>query len=193
MSRHERQRAFAVAVLVVAAAVAALSAIGPSKDEGRAPPPSESQPSIAAPPPSAPARPSVLVGTGEVEDQGSAQATADAGADVARRAAARYARRFIAVFARYQAGRLDRAAEQRLRALAAPQLAAYLLARPPRGARRFHARVRIERLDLAGPESGRVKAAALLAYGDRRRSLFELALERAGRRWRVTELYPSGG
>lgn len=55
------------------------------------------------------------------------------------------------------------------------------------------ARPRVARLDLTTPAHGRVKAAALLAYGNERTSLFELGLERSGTRWQVAELYPSGG
>ena len=49
------------------------------------------------------------------------------------------------------------------------------------------------RLDLTGPVHGPVKAAALLAYDHRRRTLFELQLELVDGNWRVSGLYPSGG
>jgi hypothetical protein len=119
--------------------------------------------------------------------------TADGGSRARFAAPRRIARRFIAAFARYQAGRLGEPTAGQLRALATAELATYLLAQPPRGGTAPYARVRVERLDLTGPESGPVKAATLLAYRRGRRSLFEVQLERLDGRWRVSQLYPSEG
>lgn len=97
------------------------------------------------------------------------------------------------MFARYQGGALDEWTARRLRALATPPLARYLLAQPPRYGNRRRPRVRIVRLDVARAGKRAVKAAALLDYGQRRRSLFELELEQSDGGWRVSALYPSGG
>jgi hypothetical protein len=191
MSRRERQRAFAAAALVVAAAVAALSALGSSRHGERPPSPTAHPPSVTAPSPDPRESPAQRATAREVEDVDSRYVPEDPGAGSARREAARRARRFIAAFISYQAERLDESTERRLRVLATPQLASYLLEQPPRGRRTAHPRVSVERLELAGPYRGRIKAAALLAYRGGRRSLLELALERTGTRWRVTDLYPS--
>ena len=186
MSRRERQRTFAVAVLVVAAAIAAVSALGGSDDATRS--------RAATSPTAAKLSPRTLPVPADVragEDRSTV--VPDAAGRRARYAAKRVARRFIAVFARYQASRVDSMTVARLHALATPELATYLLAQPPRRDSRTRGLPRIARLDLTGPMRGRVKAAALLTYGDQRTSLFEVAVEHTGRGWRVAELYPSAG
>jgi hypothetical protein len=172
MCRRERQRSFAIAVLVVVATIAAVSALGGSDDPTR-PRAATSPPAVTSAPRALP----VPTDVSPAEDP----------------AAERLARHFIAVFARYQAGRVDKTTVVRLRALATSELAAYLLAQPPRRSTRTRGHPRIARLDLTGPLRGRVKAAALLTYGDRRTSLFEVAIEHSGSGWRVAELYPSAG
>jgi hypothetical protein len=186
MSRRERQRSFAIAVLVVVATIAAVSALGGSDDPTR--------PRAATSPPAVTSAPRALpVPTDVSPAEDPATVVPDAAGRRARSAAERLARHFIAVFARYQAGRVDKTTVVRLRALATSELAAYLLAQPPRRSTRTRGHPRIARLDLTGPLRGRVKAAALLTYGDRRTSLFEVAIEHSGSGWRVAELYPSAG
>ena len=183
MSRRERQRSFAIAALVVVAAIVGVSALGDADDTTRSRP--ATSPAVAKLSPGTP------VDARMGED--SRAVAPDAASRRARSAAKRLVRRFIAVFARYQAGRVDKPTVARLRALATRELAAYLLAQPPSRNSRTRVRPRLTRLDLTGPARGRVKAAALLTYGDRRTSLFEVAIERSGRGWRVAELYPSAG
>jgi hypothetical protein len=184
MSRRDRQRSFAIAVLIVAAAIAAVSALGGSDDRPR------SRSATSTPSPHAHTLPAApTVGPGEDATTPARDTTTGR----ARAAAKRLARHFIAAFSRYQAGRLDEATVGRLRALTTPELAAYLLAQPPRARQRRREQPRIARLDLTGPARGRMKAAALLGYGRGPRSLFELALKGTGTRWRVAELYPSAG
>lgn len=185
MNRRERERVFAASVVVIAVALLAVLMVGGS-EHAPAPAASSTTAHVAANRTDGP--PSMATGAGNVDDA----ATAAEQTSTARDGAERIARRFIAAFARYQGGRLDDTTVRRLRALATPELAAYLLAQPPRPTQPSHARMRIERLDVAGPQDGRMKAAALLAYGNERRSLFEIALESSDDHWRVTELYPSG-
>lgn len=186
MSRRERQRSFVVAVFALVAAVAAVSALDGSDDESRAP---RTEP-IAAPAPHIGPRPAAT--NPRATDDGPS-VPLDATARRERVTVKRIARRFIAAFARYQARRLDEYTTRTLRVLATPELATYLIAQPPRVKAVGPARPRVARLDVTAPARGRVKAAALLAYGNERTSLFELGLERSGTRWRVAELYPSGG
>lgn len=186
MRRRERQQAFAVSVVTVVAAIAAISALGDADDESRSR--STTSPVAAAPP--LHTRPPASYTTPRGIDDHPA-VSRDATSRRSRAAAKRLTRRFIAAFARYQGGLVDAPTTTELRALATPDLAAYLIAQPPRSHPRAHTRPRIVRLDLIGPTQGRIKAAALLAYGDRRTSLFEVALQRSGRGWRVAELYPS--
>lgn len=187
MSRRERRRSFFVAVIVVVAAIAALTALGGPDNESR----SRAGTSTGAGPTRPDVRPSL-------RDRGARESEADTAGSLSaatrreRAAARRFARRFIAAFAQYQAGDTDQSAVRTLRALATPELAAYLLAQPPRGRSPTSTPPRIVRLDLTGPAHGPLKAAALLAYGDEPTSLFELALRRSGARLRVAELYPSG-
>lgn len=187
MSRRERQRSFLVAVIVVIAAIAAVTAVGGTGNESR----SRAATSTGAsptPPDVRPPLPDRAARASEGDTAGSLRAARRR----ERAAARRFARRFIAAFAQYQAGDTDRSAVRTLRALTTPELAAYLLAQPPRGHSPASTPPRIVRLDLTGPRHGPLKAAALLAYGDEPTSLFELALRRSGARWRVAELYPSG-
>lgn len=186
MSRRERQRSFALAVVAVVAAIVAVSALGGSDDRSRAPRPEP----IAAPAPHV--RPRPAAANRRATDDGPS-VPLDATARRERVAVKRVARRFIAAFARYQARRLDASTTRTLRLLATPELATYLIAQPPRVNPVERARPRVARLDVTAPAHGRVKAAALLAYSNQRSSLFELGLERSGTRWRVAELYPSGG
>jgi hypothetical protein len=187
MSRRERERVFAAAVVAIAVALIATPMLGESDDEQkRSPSPATAH--IA----SNRVDGSASVVTDAVDAADSRSGPDELGASRAREAAERIARRFITAFDRYQRGGLDDTTARRLRALATPELATYLLAQPPRATQPSPDRMRIERLDVAGPRDGRMKAAALLAYGNQRRSLFEIALDRSGGRWRVAELYPSG-
>lgn len=185
MSRRERQQLFAVAAGVVVVVLLALSALGGSDHERMRPRPSPATPSIVG----AKSDPRASREAERRQIDHAAAANPDA-----RLAEPRWvARRFIAAFARYQGGRLDEQTVRRLRTLATPQVATYLLAQPPREGSSPSPRVQITRLDLTGPQSGPVKAAALLAYRHRPRSLFEVQLERLDGRWRVSRLYPSEG
>ena len=187
MSRRERQRSFFVAVIAVVAAIAAVSALGGTGDDDK--------PRAGTPIGTGPTPPDVrppLPDRGARASEDHAAGSLHPATRRERAAARRFARRFIAAFARYQAGDIDQSAIRTLRALTTPELAAYLLAQPPRGRSPTSTPPRIVRLDLAGPAHGPLKAAALLAYGDEPTSLFELALRRSGARWRVAELYPSG-
>ena len=181
MSRREREQLFALATAVVVAALLAMSLSDGSGGEQAVRPPD-------------------LAGDATIAGQrlsGDADGhETDHGGDRGESAltqARRLARRFIVAFAHYQRGPVDEPTARRLHELATPQLARYLLAQPPRPSGTGQARVRIVRLDLTGPVHGPVKAAALLAYGQGRRSLFELQLERLGGSWRISGLYPSGG
>lgn len=181
MSRRERKQLFGLATAVVVGALLAMSLFDRSGG-GQA------------------VRPPDLAGDATIADHGHGR---DAGGDEADRVAdrgegalaqaRRRTRRFIVAFARYQRGPIDEPTARRLHELATPQLARYLLAQPPRRSGVGKTRVRVVRLDLTGPLHGPVKAAALLAYGHRRRSLFELQLELVDGSWRVSGLYPSGG
>lgn len=181
MSRRERKQLFALATAVVVGALLAMFLFDGSGGRQAVRPPN-------------------LAGDATIADQrlsGDAEGhEIDHGGDRGEGALAqarRLARRFIVAFARYQRGPVDEPTARRLHELATPQLARYLLAQPPRESGAGQARVRVVRLDLTGPGHGPVKAAALLANGHRRRSLFELQLELAAGSWRVSGLYPSGG
>lgn len=181
MSRRERKQLFALATAVVVGALLAMSLFDGSGGEQAVRPPDL-------------ADDATIADHGLGRDAGGLEI--DRGADRDERARAqarRLARRFIVALARYQRGPIDELTARRLHEVATPQLARYLLAQPPRPSGVGQARVRIVRLDLTGPAHGPVKAAALLSYGHRRRSLFELQLELMDGSWRVSALYPSGG
>lgn len=116
-----------------------------------------------------------------------------AGGRVALRGAERQGLRFLAAFLRYQGGRADLRTRQAIRATATHRVARYLLARIPTKAGRGRGGARLVRVDFYGPWRGRAKGSAELAYtGIGQHSLFEFALGRRGRGWRLVELYPEG-
>ena len=178
MSRRERKQLFMLAATVVVVALLVMSLSDGSGGEQAARSPRSHQ--LAT-----------ISGQRLGDDPGGHEI--DRGADRADGALAqarRLARRFIVAFASYQDGPIDEPTLRRLHELATPRLARYLLAHPPRASGAAQARVRVVRLDLTGPTHGPVKAAALLDYGHRRRSLFELQLQLMRGSWRVSGLYP---
>jgi hypothetical protein len=181
MSRRERQQLFGLATAVVVGALLATSLFDGSGGEQAVRPPDL-------------AGDATIAGHGLRRDAGGLEVDriAERG-EGALAQARRLARRFIVAFARYQRGPIDEPTARRLHELATPQLARYLLAQPPRESGAGQARGRVVRLDLTGSMDGPVKAAALLAYGQGRRSLFELQLELVDGSWRVSGLYPSRG
>ena len=176
MSRRERKQLFALATAVVVGALLVMSLFDGSGGQQAV-------------------RPQDLAGDATIADQ---RLSEDAegheighggdGSEEALVRARRLARRFIVAFARYQRGPIDESTARRLHEFATPQRARYLLAQPPRRSGAGQARMRIVRLDLTGSMGGPLKAAALLAYGQGRRSLLELQLERVGGSWRVSGL-----
>ena len=182
MSRRERKQLFALATAVVVGALLAMSLFDGSGGEQAVRPPDL-------------AGDATIAGHGLRRDAGGLEVdrVVERG-EGALAHARRVVRRFIVAFARYQRGPVDEPTARRLHELATPQLARYLLAQPPRASGAGQeGGARVVRLDLTGSMGGPLKAAALLAYGQGRRSLFELQLERVGGSWRVSGLYPSGG
>jgi hypothetical protein len=97
-------------------------------------------------------------------------------------------RAFVRAFLRYQRGDASSRTATLLARTASAGVRRYLTSAPSRPADDA-SRARVHSLGLYGPEGGRVKVSALLAYRGKG-SLFEFVLERRHGDWRVTELYP---
>ena len=107
-----------------------------------------------------------------------------------RRAARAVARRFVGALLRYQSGAPPTSWRRRLEGTATRRLARELARRPPRPPDVGPPpRGRVQALEVYGPVRGRVRASAVLDYGDATPGLIDLELRRAGRRWRVVALY----
>lgn len=180
---RQRRLLFYLAAAIVALSLALVSLLNAgSSQERRAAAPAPTAPPIDQPEdePSAPALP----------PEGT-EPPNPAGSERALERAEPAARRFLAAYLRYQTGKADRRVRRRLRAAADAGLARFLLAQPPRPPTDARAaRGRLERLDLYGPFSGRVKATALVEYAAGDAGLIEFALTEHDGRWRVVELAP---
>ena len=107
-----------------------------------------------------------------------------------RRAARRTALRFIRTLLRYQTGAPTGSWLPVFHETAAPRLARELSTHPPRHVTDRRAREgRVSSLEVYGPERGRIRASALVAYGNASRSLLDLDLRRRAAGWRVVALY----
>ena len=112
---------------------------------------------------------------------------ADAGE---RRFARDAALTFVRALLSYQAGTPRRAWLSAFQAVATAPLARELSRRPPRPPDDGRdPEGRIVSLEVYGPERGRIRASALVAYGNASRSLLDLDLRRRAGRWRVVALY----
>ena len=107
-----------------------------------------------------------------------------------RHEARRSARMFVAALLRYQAGAGRQRWRQEVEKSAAQSLARRLTRRPPRQVQATAPRRgNVRSLEVHGPLHGRIRASAIVTYGNTLRSLIDLELRRRSGRWRVTSLY----
>ena len=100
------------------------------------------------------------------------------------------ARTFVAALLRYQAGAGRQRWRQEVEKSAAQSLARRLTRRPPRQVQATAPLGgNVRSLEVHGPLRGRIRASAIVTYGDGLRSLIDLELRRRAGRWRVTSLY----
>ena len=184
MTDSQAKRFFLVAAIAVAAATVALliAGDGPGETESRgvSEPIAETRHAVGElglAPPEKPFR-----------DPHGHERPADAGD---RRAARDAALTFVRALLSYQAGEPRRAWLSAFQAVATASLAHELSRRPPRPPEDGRdPEGRIVSLEVYGPERGRIRASALVAYGNASRSLLDLDLRRRAAGWRVVALYP---
>lgn len=203
MSRRSRLVAFGALCLLLVAAGAVLIALGPSETS---PPPAETTTVDRGRPEFSELEERAEVRGERVEEQILKNGVAEEEEEPppppiygqTRKVAEPVARRFFAAYSLYEIGRLDASVRRELTATADADLAAELLAEPPRlppGGKRPPRAELGRRLQLVpGPqETSQEELTSIELVGDVTRAgegtvLLAIAMELDGRRWRVTGL-----